>query len=186
MSSAPATATIPGYQAGTWKAGPEDCEVAFSVRFLTVGTVHGRFTGCSITLATSEEPQGSALTASIDVASIDTGNDKRDTHLRSADYLDAESHPAMGYRSTGIRPRDDGGWTVDGELSLHGVTRKVSLAVDVNGFGPGPAGGRRAAFTATAQIDRRDFGITARTDGGGVLVGNKVSISLAIQAVLHH
>ncbi|WP_393063128.1 YceI family protein [Streptomyces sp. LN549] len=184
MSSAPATAAIPGYLVGTWQADPAHCEISFSVRFLTVGTVRGRFTGCAATIVTSEEPQGSALTATIDVASIDTGNEKRDTHLRSADYLDAESHPTMSYRSTGIRRSGDG-WTVDGELTLHGVTRQVPLAVEVDGFGPGPSGGRHAAFSATARIDRRDFAVTARTDGGGVLVGNKVSISLVIQAVLH-
>ncbi|MFI6948050.1 YceI family protein [Streptomyces sp. NPDC050422] len=184
MSSAPSSAAIPGCPAGTWKADPARCEISFSVRFLTVGTVHGRFTGCDATIVTREEPLGSALTATIDVASVDTGNAKRDTHLRSADYLDVESHPTMSYRSTGIRG-SGGGWIVDGELTLHGVTRQVPLAVEANGFGPGPSGAQQATFSATARIDRRDFAVTARTDGGGVLVGYKVSISLVIQAVLH-
>ncbi|MFI6648103.1 YceI family protein [Streptomyces sp. NPDC050529] len=183
MSPAPATAAIPGYLAGTWKADPAHCRISFSLRFLTLGTERGRFTDCDATIVTREEPQRSALTATIAVASIDTGNEKRDTHLRSADYLDAENHPTMSYRSTGIHPSGDG-WTVDGDLTLHGVTRQVPLAVEVNGFAPGASGAQRAAFSATADIDRRDFGITARTDGGGVLVGYKVSISLVIQAVL--
>ena len=88
----------------------------------------------------------------------------------------------MSYRSTGIRQTDDG-WVIDGELTLHGVTRQVPLAVEVNGFGPDPFGGQRAGFTATAQINRRDFGITVPMDGGGV-VSDKVSISLEIEAVL--
>ncbi|WP_326673969.1 YceI family protein [Streptomyces sp. NBC_01257] len=183
MSTAPATAAIPGYLAGTWRADPDRCEVAFSLRYLTFGTARGRFTGCDATIVTREEPRASAVTATVDVASIDTGNEKRDKHLRSADYLDAENHPTMSYRSTGIRRSADG-WTVDGELTLHGVTRQVPLAVEPDGFGPGPSGGQQAGFTATARIDRRDFGITARTDGGGVLVGNKVSIRLLVRAAL--
>ncbi len=91
----------------------------------------------------------------------------------------------MSYRSTGIR-RTDGGRVIDGELALHGVTRQVPLAVEVNGFGPDPWGGQRAGFSATAQISRRDFGIdlTIPMDGGGIAVGDKVSISLEIEAVL--
>jgi polyisoprenoid-binding protein YceI len=91
----------------------------------------------------------------------------------------------MGYRSTAICQTDDG-WVIDGELTLHGVTRQVPLAVEVNGFSPDPFGGQRAGFSATAQISRHDFGveITVPMDGGGVAVGDKVSISLEIEAVL--
>jgi polyisoprenoid-binding protein YceI len=91
----------------------------------------------------------------------------------------------MSYRSTGIR-QTDGGWIIDGELTLHGVTRQVPLAVEVNGFGPDQWGGQRAAFSAATQISRRDFGIdlTIPMDRGGVEVGDKVSISLEIEAVL--
>ena len=91
----------------------------------------------------------------------------------------------MSYRSTGVRQTDDG-WLIDGELTLHGVTRQVPLAVEMNGFIPDPFGGQRAGFSATASINRRDFGIdlTVPMDGGGVAVGDKVSISLEIEAVL--
>jgi polyisoprenoid-binding protein YceI len=182
MNPAPATDTIPGYRAGTWKADPVHCEIAFSIRQVMVSTVRARFTSYDVTIVTSENPLGSMVTATIDLASIATGNQKRDNHLRSADVLEVAKHPTMSYRSTGIRQTDDG-WIVDGELTLHGLTRQVPLAVAVNGFGPDPFGGQRAGFSATAQIDRRDFGITIPMGGGGV-VGNKVSISLKIEAVL--
>jgi polyisoprenoid-binding protein YceI len=183
LHSAPATVVIPGYLVGTWKADPVDSEVAFSVRQLMVGKVRGRFTGYDVTIVTSDDPLGSSVAATIDLASIDTGNKRRDNHLRSADYFEVEKYPTMSYRSTGIR-RTGGGWGIDGELTLHGVIRPVPLAVEVNGFGPDPFGGQRAGFSVTAQINRRDFGITAPMDGGGVVVGDKVSIGFEIQAVL--
>jgi polyisoprenoid-binding protein YceI len=93
----------------------------------------------------------------------------------------------MSYRSTGLRRTADG-WVIDGELTLHGVTRQVPLIGEVNGFSPDPFGGHQAGFSATAQINRRDFGIDLTTplDGGGVAVGDKVSISLEIEAVLQN
>ena len=185
MNSAPATVATPGYLVGTWKADPVHSEIAFSVRHLMVAKVRGRFTSYDVTIVTSQDPLGSSVTATIDLASINTGNETRDNDLRSADYLEVDKYPTMSYRSTGIRQTDDG-WVIDGELTLHGVTRQVPLAVEVNGFGPDPWGGQRAGFSATAQINRRDFGIgnIIPMDGGGVAVGDKVSISLEIEAVL--
>jgi polyisoprenoid-binding protein YceI len=185
LHSASATVVIPGYLVGTWKADPVHSEVAFSVRQLMVGKVRGRFTGYDVTIVTSDDPLGSSVAATIDLASIDTGNEQRDNHLRSADFLEVEKYPTMTYRSTAMCRADDS-WIVDGELTLHGVTRHVPLAVEMNGFGPDPWGGKRAGFSATAQINRRDFGIdiTMPMDGGGVVVGDKVSISLEIEAVL--
>jgi polyisoprenoid-binding protein YceI len=185
VNVAPANVAIPGYLAGTWKADPVHSEIAFSVRHLMVSKARGRFTGYDVTIVTSEDPLGSSIAATIDLTSIDTGNEPRDNHLRSADYLEVERYPTLSYRSTGIR-RDGDGWVIDGELTLHGVVRQVPLAVEVNGFGPDPFGGHRAGFSATAQINRRDFGIdiTMPMDSGGVVVGDKVSISMEIQAIL--
>jgi polyisoprenoid-binding protein YceI len=187
LQPAPATVAIPGYLAGTWKADPVHSEIAFSVRHLMISKVRGRFTGYDVSIVTSEDPLASSVTATIDLGSVDTGNEQRDNHLRSADFLEVEKYPTMTYRSTAMRRADDG-WVVDGELTLHGVTRHVPLAVDMNGFGPDPWGGQRAGFSAAAQINRRDFGIdlTVPLDGGGVGVGDKVSISLEIQAVLQN
>jgi polyisoprenoid-binding protein YceI len=187
LHPAPATVAIPGYLAGTWKADPVHSEIAFSVRHLMISKVRGRFTGYDVSIVTSEDPLASSVTATIDLGSVDTGNEQRDNHLRSADFLEVEKYPTMTYRSTAMRRADDS-WIVDGELTLHGVTRHVPLAVEMNGFGPDPWGGHRAGFSATAQINRRDFGIdlTVPLDGGGVGVGDKVSISLEIQAVLQN
>jgi polyisoprenoid-binding protein YceI len=139
-----------------------------------VSNTRGRFTSYDITIVTSEDLRGSSVTATIDLGSTDTGNNTRDNHPRSADYLDVEKYPTMSCRSTGIR-RTDGGCVIEGELTLHGVTRQVPLAVEVNGFGPDQFGGQRVGFSATAQISRRDFGIdlTIPMDGGGVAVGDK-------------
>ncbi|GAA4590291.1 YceI family protein [Planotetraspora phitsanulokensis] len=176
---------IPGYLAGTWKADPVHSEVGFSVRHLMVGKVRGRFTGYDVTIVTGEDPLSSSVTATIDLASIDTGYERRDAYLRSIDYFEVDKHPTMSYRSTGVRRAVDE-WLVDGELTLHGVTRQVPLAVEVGGFGPDPFGGQRAGFSATAQINRRDFGVDhiIPMDGGGVVVGDVILISLEIQAVL--
>jgi polyisoprenoid-binding protein YceI len=188
MTDTSTTPAIPGYLAGTWQADPGHSEIAFSVRHLMISKARGRFTSYDVTIVTSEDLLGSSVTASIDLASIDTGLEPRDNHLRSADYLEAAEHPTMTYRSTSVRPAGDGWvvWVVDGELTLHGVTRQVPLALEVNGFGPDPFGGQRAGFSASAQLSRRDFGIDATIpmDGGGVVVGDKVSISLEIEAVL--
>ncbi|MFG6191680.1 YceI family protein [Nonomuraea sp. JJY05] len=185
MTPVLATAEIPGYLAGTWKADPVHSEVTFTVRHLMISKTRGRFTTYDVTLVTSEDLLSSSVNATIDLASIDTGSEIRDNHLRTADYLEVEKYPTMSYRSTGIRRASDG-WVIDGELTLHGVTRQVPLAVEVNGFGSDQWGAQRAGFSATAEINRRDFGIDISTpmEAGGVVVGDKVSISLEIQAVL--
>jgi polyisoprenoid-binding protein YceI len=184
MHSVPTAGAVPGYPAGTWKADPGRSEIAFSVRLLLLGKARGRFTGFEATIVTGEDPMDSSVTATIDLASVDTGNARRDDHLRSA-YFQVENHPTMTYRSTGIRQADDG-WGIDGELTLHGVTRSVPVTVEANGFVPGPRSGKRIRFSATAQVDRSDFGIgrAILLDGGGVGIGDKVAISLEIEAVL--
>jgi polyisoprenoid-binding protein YceI len=98
MNSAPATVAIPGYLAGTWKADPVHSEIAFSVRHLMVSKARGRFTSYDVTVVTSEDPLASAVTATIDLASIDTGNEQRDNHLRSADYFEVEKYPIQAVR----------------------------------------------------------------------------------------
>jgi polyisoprenoid-binding protein YceI len=182
MNLTPATVAIPGYLAGTWKADPAQCEIGFAVRLLTVGKVGGRFTNYDVTVVTSRNPLGSSVAAEIGLASVDTGNERPDDHLRSADFFQVETYPTMSYHSTGIRQVGHR-WIVDGQLTLHGVTRQVPLDVEANGFGPAPNGGPQVGFTATAQINRGDFGIH-RWSGGGAMIGDKVPISLKIQAAL--
>jgi polyisoprenoid-binding protein YceI len=171
---------IPGYLPGTWKADPARSTIAFAVRQLVLTTVRGRFTNHDVTIVTGEDPLRSSVAVTIDLASVDTGNPKRDEHLGSA-FLDVAKYPTMSYRSTGVRYADDG-WVVDGELTLHGITRPVSLAVAPTRFGPGAGGEQRAAFSATARVNRSEFNIDQWT-GGGVVVSDKVSVSLEIEAV---
>jgi len=186
IMTAPTTATsIPGYVAGTWNIDPVHSEVGFSVRHMMVSKVRGRFTTFSGQLVTGEDPVSSSVTAEIDLASINTGQEQRDAHIRSADFFEVEKYPTMTYRSTGVR-NEGGEFIVDGELTLKGVTRNVPLTLELNGFGPDPYGGTRAGFTATAEINRRDFGVNfnAALETGGAVVADKVTIHLEIEAVL--
>jgi polyisoprenoid-binding protein YceI len=180
------TTLIPGYVAGTWKIDPVHSEVGFTVRHLMVSKVRGRFTAFDGTFVTGVDPLDSSVAATVQLDSIDTGNADRDAHVRSADFFDTEQYPTLTYRSTAIRPHGDG-FVIDGELSLHGVTRPVALELEVNGFqGVTPFGDSRAGFSATAEIDRRDFGIVfnAPLEGGGVTLANKINIHLEVEAVL--
>jgi polyisoprenoid-binding protein YceI len=176
---------IPGYVAGTWTIEPIHSDVAFTVRHMMVSKVRGHFTRLEGELVLRPDPLASTVTATIDLASIDTNNPQRDDDLRSANFLEIQAHPAMTYRSTGIRHSEDG-FDIDGELSLHGVTRQVPLALDVNGFARDPFGGTRAGFSATAEISRQDFGITTNIpmDGGGVVIGDTIQIFIEIEAIL--
>lgn len=177
---------IPGYVAGTWTIDPGHSEVGFTVRHLMVNTVRGHFTRFKGEIVTGEDPLNSRVTATIDTSSIDTNNEQRDADMRTANYLGIASHPVMTYRSTSVR-REEDGFLVVGDLSLHGVTREVPLRLKVNGITKDPWGGTRAGFSATGEIDRRDFRITTNIpmDDGGVVVGEKIRIIIEVEAVLN-
>lgn len=179
------TTTIPGYIVGTWDIDPAHSDVAFSVRHMMVSKVRGNFRTFTAQVITAENPAESSVTAEIDLASIDTANEQRDGHIKSADFFSVETFPTMTYRSTSVLPDGDD-WRIEGELTLHGVTKTVPLKVELNGFTADPYGGQRAGFSATAEVNRKDFGIdiSLPMDGGGVVVGDKISISLEIEAVL--
>jgi len=176
---------IPGYVAGTWSIDPVHTEVGFAARHMMVSKVRGRFRTFSGEIVTGENPLDSSVTAEIDLSSIDTGNEQRDAHIRSADFFEAETYPTMTYRSTGVRQHRDG-YILDGKLTLKGVTKDVPLTLELNGFGPDAYGGTRAGFSATAEINRRDFGVNfaAVMETGGAVVSDKVTIQLEIEAVL--
>ena len=152
---------------------------------MMVSKVRGKFNVFSGDIVTGESPFDSSVTATIDLSSIDTGNPDRDAHIRSADFFDVDTHKTMTYRSTGVR-LDDDGYVLDGELTLKGVTRPISLRLELGGFGQDPYGGTRAGFTATGEIKRSDFGVdfNAVLETGGVVVADKVAIALEIEAVL--
>jgi polyisoprenoid-binding protein YceI len=185
MTTSAGAATIPGYVVGTWDIDPVHSEIGFSVRHMMVSKVRGKFKTFSGQLVTAENPLESSVTAQIDLSSIDTGNEQRDGHIRSADFFEVEKHTTMTYRSTGIRATGDG-YVLDGELSLKNNTEQVPLTLELNGFGPDPYGGTRAGFTATGEISRSQFGVdfNAAMETGGVVVSDKVAIQLEIEAVL--
>lgn len=176
---------IPGYIAGTWDIDTTHSDVSFTVRHMMVSKVKGNFSRFSGTLVTGDSIETSSVVADIDLDSIDTRNEQRDGHIRSADFFDVENHPTMTYRSTGIE-FDGADAVVTGELTLRGVTREVPLKLEVNGFGPDAYGGVRAGFTGTTEINRTDFGVNwnGAIEAGGVIVSDKVAITLEIQAVL--
>jgi polyisoprenoid-binding protein YceI len=184
MTSA-ATTSIPGYLAGTWDIDTSHSDVSFTVRHMMVSKVRGRFGTFSGEIVTGENLTDSSVTATIDATSIDTNNEQRDGHIRSADFFDVENHPQWTFRSVALRV-DGGDLALDGELTIKGVTKPVTLALEVNGFGPDAWGGTRAGFSASTTIDRNDFGVDIKMplDGGGVVVGDKVQIHLEIEGVL--
>jgi len=186
MTAVQISPTVAGYLPGTWAIDQAHSEVGFSVRHLMVSKVKGRFTEFSGTFVTGEDPLDSSVEATVVLSSIDTANADRDAHLRSADFFDVDHHTELTYRSSGIRIVDDA-FVVDGELSLRGVTREVPLHLEIHGFQPStPFGDTRAGFTATGEIDRREFGISFNSalEGGGVALGNKIQITLEIEAIL--
>lgn len=190
MSAATTVLDVPGYVTGTWTIDPAHSHVGFAIRHLMISKVRGHFTRFEGHVVTSDDPLKSAVVAAVDMTSVDTSNATRDEHLRGADFFEVDKYPTMTYRSSGITTDGDSLFMV-GELTLKDVTLPVLLKLDVNGFGvdpfaPNPAAGARAGFTATGEINRLDFGVTFNSPlpGGGVALGEKVQITLDIEAVL--
>lgn len=177
--------TVPGYRPGTWVLDPAHSEVGFSVRHMMISKVRGAFDVKSATIEAPENPLEAKVTASVDVASVDTKDTARDEHLRSADFFDVANHPTLDFVSTGVR-YEGGEFLVDGDLTIRGVTKPVTFTVDFGGFGTDPWGNYKAGATATTVINREDFGLTwnAALETGGVLVGKDVTITLDLQGSL--
>lgn len=179
-----ATATAPStLTAGTWAIDNVHSSINFSVRHLMVSKVRGNFGNFSgaITVAEDGAP---AVNAEIDVNSIDTGNEQRDEHVRSADFFDAANHPTATFRSTSVEAKGED-YVVHGDFTLRGVTKPVSLALEFNGVSPGNGEGEVAGFEASVVLNRKDFGIDIHMpmETGGAVVGDKVTITLDIEAV---
>jgi polyisoprenoid-binding protein YceI len=182
--STPAVA-IPGYVAGTWDIDPVHSDISIIARHFVVSKVRGHFKEFSGTIVTGDDALSSSVNATINAASIDTNNEQRDGHIRSADFLDVEKFPEITFASTGLQVNGDD-FKLDGNLSLHGVTKPVTLDLELSGLGPDAYGGTRVGFSATATINRSDFGIdiSMPLDGGGVVVGDKIQIALEVEGVL--
>lgn len=177
--------SIPEIPAGTWTADKSHSEVGFTVRHLAVARVRGLFQDFDATITIAPDPLDSRVEADIDLASIDTRDPQRDEHLRSTDFFSVDEHPKMTYRSTSVKQVGDD-FLVSGDLTIGQVTREVDLDLEFNGIGPDPWAGTRIGFSATTEINRKDFGIDFNIplDGGGFVIGDKVKIALEIEAVL--
>lgn len=183
ITSTPTTTTQ--LSTGTWNIDPSHSAVEFSVRHLMISKVKGSFKSFSGSVTIPEDPYQASVQVSIDPSSIDTGDATRDNHLRSGDFFEVEKYPVAEYVSSSVRPAGDG-YLVDGQLTLHGVTRPVTLELEFNGAGGDPWGNTRAGFSASAEINRRDFGIdiTMPLETGGVVVGDKVKLSIEVELIL--
>ena len=171
--------------AGTYDLDAAHKRVGFVARHLMVSKVRGYFTKFSGEIVTAEDPAQSTVNATIDMDSIDTRQEQRDAHIKSADFFDVGNHTVMTFRSTGVRNHGED-WEVEGDLTIKGITKPVTLALELNGFGPDAYGGTRAGFSGKTEISRKEYGvdIDMPMDGGGVVVGDKISVELEIEAVL--
>ena len=173
----------------TWTIDPAHSLVEFAAKHMMITTVKGRMANARGTVTMDEaSPERSVVDVELDSASIDTGADQRDQHLRSADFLDVERFPTLSFRSRRIvgTPLAEGErFRVVGDLTIRGVTREVTLDATYEGRGRDPWGGERVSFSADTKIDRRDFGLTwnAALETGGVLVSNDIKIHIEVQAV---
>ncbi len=167
--------------AGTWTIDPSHSEVGFTVRHL-MSKVRGQFTKFEGTLTTGTSLEDTRAEATIDLNSVDTRDETRDAHLRSGDFFDVENSGPMTFKASSFD-----GTSATGELTIKGVTRTVELDVEFLGLGQDPWGNQRVGFEASTVINRRDFGVTFNIplDGGKVMVGDKVNIHLAVEAVLN-
>lgn len=179
------TALPPGLTPGTYVIDPSHTELGFSVRHAMISKTRGRFSGVTGTMVFGEDVESAKATAEIDASTIDTREPTRDGHLRSPDFFDVEKYPTLSYTSTGISVTDDG-YVLDGDLRIKDVTRPVSLEVEFNGAATDPFGNKKLGFTATTVINRKDYGLTwnAALETGGVLVGDKITITLELEGNL--
>jgi len=169
-----------------WNFDTVHSNVGFSVRHLMISKVHGRFTTWTGSLSLDEaQHTASSVEVEIDSASVDTKEAQRDEHLRSADFLDAANFPKITFHSTRVEKVDDQNYKVTGDLTIHGVTREVTLDAEYLGRQKDPWGGERVGFSAKTAIDRKHFGLTFNIplEGGGIVVGEKVEITLDVEAV---
>ena len=170
---------------GTWTIDAAHSRLGFSVRHAGIATVRGSFAGFEGQLVLDgTNPANSTASATIDATSFTTGNEQRDGHVKSPDFLDVEKYPTLTFASTEVRP-DGEDYVLVGDLTIHGVTQPVEIKVEVEGQAVDPFGNTRVGFSGETQINRKDFGLTwnAALETGGLLVGEKVKITLDISAI---
>lgn len=170
----------------TWALDPTHSEIHFKVKHMMISTVTGEFTKFDASLETEEEDiKTGKVKFSADISSINTKNEQRDGHLKSADFFDAEQFPALSFESTSIEHKSGNDYVLHGNLTLRGVTKEVSLAVEYAGAIKDPYGYTRAGFELSGKINRKDFGLTwsAVTEAGGLVVGDEVRLLANVEFV---
>ena len=172
-------------EAGTFEIDASHSAAAFTVRHMVVAKTRGRFTDFSGEITIHPEPLSSSVNVPIQAASITTGDDKRDEHLRGADFLDVEKYPTLEFKSTSVKHVGSAQFEVLGDLTIAGVTKPVTLELDYDGTIGDPWGGQRAGFTAKTKINREDWGLSYNMalETGGVLIGKEITIDLEVEAV---
>jgi polyisoprenoid-binding protein YceI len=179
------TVTTPVIAPGTWVADPAHSRVEFAVKHLGIATVRGTFEKFEGSFELGDDISTAAFTATIDAASINTNEEQRDAHLRSADFFAAETHPQLAFRSTTVEPVDKDTFRITGELTMHGITREVALEAVVLGTETDPWGNDRVGLEIVGQLNRSDFEMRFNQvlGSGNVVVSDKVKINLDISAV---
>ena len=169
---------------GVWNVDSSHSTVGFVVRHLMVSKVRGHFGTFTGALTIADDPLASSVEASAETASITTGDDTRDNHLRSADFFDVENFPTISFASTGIDKQGDD-YVLHADLTIKGVTKSVDFQLEFDGVAADPWGGTRAGFSAETEINRKDWGLTwnVAIETGGVVVGEKVKIQLEVEVV---
>jgi polyisoprenoid-binding protein YceI len=172
--------------AETYTVDPVHSSVLFKIKHMNVADFYGRFNDYSGEIVLDEaDPTGSSVSFEVKVASIDTNNEQRDTHLRSADFFAADQHPAIKFRSTRIKDVEDDEIDLEGELTLHGVTKPLSLKLERIGAGPDMWGGQRAGFATELTLKRSDYGMTTMLEGpnGVKPLGDEVTLIISLETV---
>lgn len=172
--------------AGTWALDPTHTRVDFEAKHLMIAKVKGHFAGPEGALIIAEDPTQSTAQVTIATATVDTGVEQRDEHLRSADFLEVDEYPEMTFSSSAFEHVGEQKWNLHGDLVIHGVSRPVTLTTEYNGQTTDPWGGTRAFFSAETRIDREDWGLgwNVALETGGWLVSKEIRIAIEVEAVL--
>ena len=171
---------------GTWNVDPSHSRLGFAVRHAMVATVRGKFNDVSgVLVLDGENPADSSAEVTAQIASFDTGSADRDGHVKSADFFDAEQWPTLTFKSTSARSAGEDEYVLSGDLTIRDVTRPIDLAISYIGASTDPYNNARAGFEGTAVLNRKDFGLTWNSvlETGGVLVGDKVKITIDVSAI---
>jgi polyisoprenoid-binding protein YceI len=179
------TATTTLIPAGTWAVDPKHSTVEFQVKHMGIANVKGKFNEFAGTLEIGDDLATAKATGTVKVASVDTNEEQRDAHLRSADFFDAETHPELSFAATAIEPVDEETFRIAGDLTLHGITRPITLEAVVQGTDRDPWGNDRVGLEVVGQLKRSDYDMkfNQALGSGNMLVGDKVKLVLDISAV---